>query len=719
MSTIYSDQYKTLNEILSIAGKKEDATLLIPDLQRPYVWTPLQVTVLVDSLIRGWPFGTLLTWKVKSDDPARDLARSFWQIVDRTNEDDGEPISKQHPPATFLMVLDGQQRVQSLLLALGGDGWGFKLPDRIWHELLTGAKPRGPRGQSHWSLGCLCVDLPALKQAYLSTKSAALLDYTSILKWVVTDTAIGQSKFKKLATYVDPLPNSLVPENAGHFIRLSRLWEAAPEQSSADAYEAEDIADKLLAANGVADAERETMKRPAGALLMVLKEVKRTRVTYLELAEYGTSHGPREKYNDAIVNIFTRLNTAGRTLTREDITFAWLKVGWNTGMTQNRSARDCIDTLTRQLTDLSISLSVEDVISAITLVWSVSFNEGKLLTNNDLMKGDAIRPMAAHVSENWNLVVEAVTRVCEQANNRGLRFREHYQSVNAVAYLWAWYFGALRWRQSRPLRVLEKDGLDKSLAQTLDDLMDHWLICSQWAGVWASASAERLSGYAARLANCLKEVAPKADVTDTTEALKQQLQTEVKELEQSAINSLATMNADDRQQVRNYYTALWLWNRLDKSRWEKVKIALRLVKTRKENSLDVDHIVAWELWQSKFETFAASVEQSSATVGTNFEELRQEVNSLGNCMLLEKNFNISKSNKTLKDFLGGVYDFQTGKVTIKDWSKALDLDDHQVDPTDTSVLDLAELFKTRTSTIRQELEAFVRGTKTRMDLEQT
>jgi len=25
------------------------------------------------------------------------------------------------------MVLDGQQRVQSLLLALGGDDWGFKL----------------------------------------------------------------------------------------------------------------------------------------------------------------------------------------------------------------------------------------------------------------------------------------------------------------------------------------------------------------------------------------------------------------------------------------------------------------------------------------------------------------------------------------------------------------------------------------------------------------
>src|SRR5208337_2011591 len=146
MSTIYQDTHSALKDLLAIASKPEGATLLIPDLQRPYVWVPRQVVDLVDSLIRGWPFGTLLTWKVKADDPARELARSFWSIVDRTGDDDGQSISKKHPPADFQMVLDGQQRVQSLLLAFGGDGWGFKLLDRQWHEQLSGTKPRGPRG---------------------------------------------------------------------------------------------------------------------------------------------------------------------------------------------------------------------------------------------------------------------------------------------------------------------------------------------------------------------------------------------------------------------------------------------------------------------------------------------------------------------------------------------------------------------------------------------
>src|ERR1700687_6056993 len=138
MSTIYGDQHRPFKELLAMAGKSGDATLLIPDLQRPDVWLPAQVIVLVDWLIRGWPFGTLLTWKVKPDDPARDLARSFWRVVHRAGDEEGQPISMKHPPATFQMVLDGQQRVQSLLLALGGNGWGFKLLDRQWHEHLSG-----------------------------------------------------------------------------------------------------------------------------------------------------------------------------------------------------------------------------------------------------------------------------------------------------------------------------------------------------------------------------------------------------------------------------------------------------------------------------------------------------------------------------------------------------------------------------------------------------
>jgi hypothetical protein len=37
MATTYSDQHRPLKELLAMAGNGDDATLLIPDLQRPYV----------------------------------------------------------------------------------------------------------------------------------------------------------------------------------------------------------------------------------------------------------------------------------------------------------------------------------------------------------------------------------------------------------------------------------------------------------------------------------------------------------------------------------------------------------------------------------------------------------------------------------------------------------------------------------------------------------
>jgi hypothetical protein len=715
MSTIYGDQYSPLKELLAMAGKTEDATLLIPDLQRPYVWFPSQVVLLVDSLIRGWPFGTLLTWKVKPDDPARELARPFWRIVDRTGGDDGETIGMKHPPASFQMVLDGQQRVQSLLLALGGDGWGFKLLDRQWHEQLSGTKPRGPRGKPHWSLGCLCVDVLALSEAYDKTKRATAIDYVKVLHWVVTDEANGQSKIGKPPNYSEPLKKA--SESPGRFVRLARLWEVAPEQASADLYETEELASRVLNEHGVSEEARNQHKRPTGALLTALKDVKQTRVTYLELGEYKEALGSREVYNDAVVNIFTRLNTAGRTLTREDITFAWLKIGWITACTQNRSAKACIDELVQELEDLKVPVSIEDVVSAISFVWSVSFNSGNLINNDDLMKGEAIRPMAANISQNWTLVVEAATRICAHARDRKLRFREHYQSVNSLAYLWAWYFAALLWRQQRKPKELEKDSLDNSLAATLDVLMDRWLICSQWANVWSTASAQSLGGYATRLAVCALAVAETQDVASAIGALSQQLQSEVKDIENAAVNGLVSMNADDRQQVRTYYTALWLWNRLEQNRWEKAKRVLER-KSRQQISLDVDHIVAWDLWKTKLDMLQAQP-QTGVAVSEQFtvEELIPRVNELGNCMLLEKNFNISKSNRPLKEFLEGVYEFKEGKLTIEEWATALDLKMSQIDSANTPIEVLRSLFADRTQKIRADLEQFVRGIKVRIDLE--
>ena len=48
--------------------------------------------MLIDSLFRGWPFGSLLLWEVKPDCFQENEGiphRPFWQVVDRTGSGQG------------------------------------------------------------------------------------------------------------------------------------------------------------------------------------------------------------------------------------------------------------------------------------------------------------------------------------------------------------------------------------------------------------------------------------------------------------------------------------------------------------------------------------------------------------------------------------------------------------------------------------------------------
>jgi hypothetical protein len=65
---LYRNTPEPLGSLLVQAGASSaPATLLIPDLQRPYMWKPAEIVVLVDSLLRGWPFGSLLVWNYGQD----------------------------------------------------------------------------------------------------------------------------------------------------------------------------------------------------------------------------------------------------------------------------------------------------------------------------------------------------------------------------------------------------------------------------------------------------------------------------------------------------------------------------------------------------------------------------------------------------------------------------------------------------------------------------
>jgi hypothetical protein len=85
-------------------------------------------------------------------------------------------------------------------------------------------------------------------------------------------------------------------------------------------------------------------------------------------------------------------------------------------------------------------------------------------------------------------------------------------------------------------------------------------------------------------------------------------------------------------------------------------------------------------------------------------------------MLLEKNFNISKSNTSLKAFLDGVHEFKNNQQDMTAWAAALDLNMEHVDCEGTPVEFLQKLFSERSDKIRSDLGEFIRGTKDRVDM---
>jgi hypothetical protein len=709
MAGTYTDQHDELGNLLGKVSNDEGASLLIPDLQRPFVWTPLQVIRLVDSLIRGWPFGTFLTWRIHKDDPVRALARSFWKVADRTDADVGEPISKKNPPGSFQMVLDGQQRIQSLLFAAVGDAWGFRLYDRDWRAALIEETPKGRQGVKHWTVGCLCVDLDALLSGYKNTKRILAIYFTTVLSWAVTGGKQAQSDFPKPKGYQEPLPRTHDPESKGRYIRLCRLWSKAPSAEGVEQEQAETIAAELLNEHDIFDPKRAELIRPVGSLLLNLARVKKVRVTYLELVEFDDKAYSRETYNDAVVNIFTRLNTAGRALTREDITFAWLKTGWQPNNTGNAGATACFDDLKEALKVLKLELIDEQLVAGISFLWSAIFGKGNILGNNDLLKGDVIRPMAADISGNWKVVSKAIEDATAAVADRGLAYREQYQSFNALFILWTWQYVAESWLALNPQKEMSRDGFNKRVGDAIDNHVDRWLVCSQWAGRWASGSADAIQGYAKRLFDLSTDIHKITVPEMVTTKLSGFLESEVKALETDAEKGLQAIQVMRRELVRSYYVPLWIWHRLDADRWKYSKIQLR-TKARKKLSLDVDHSVSYSLWEKRL---ASGLPKDM----TDKDEALAIVNRMGNCSLLEKNFNISKSDDIMKAFIEQVQEIKDKKLDIDTWMKALALVPTMLDPTAASLDEVARAIETRDLIVRKDLIEFIKGTKARVDVE--
>lgn len=116
---------KAINEIQS-------NKYVLPAIQREFVWSAEQIENLFDSLMKGYPIGSFLFWKVQ---PPKIGEFQFYRFMDHYHERDYQHNEPLNPPDSheITAILDGQQRLTALYIGLLG-WYADKLPYYRWNN---------------------------------------------------------------------------------------------------------------------------------------------------------------------------------------------------------------------------------------------------------------------------------------------------------------------------------------------------------------------------------------------------------------------------------------------------------------------------------------------------------------------------------------------------------------------------------------------------------
>lgn len=117
----------TIKEAIDSIQKKK---FVLPSIQREFVWELDQIEKLFDSLMRDYPISTFLFWHVDKN-KINDF--QFYEFLRDFHERDctHNPKASLANDEDVIAVLDGQQRLTSLYIALKGS-FAEKMPYYAW-----------------------------------------------------------------------------------------------------------------------------------------------------------------------------------------------------------------------------------------------------------------------------------------------------------------------------------------------------------------------------------------------------------------------------------------------------------------------------------------------------------------------------------------------------------------------------------------------------------
>jgi len=341
---------------------------LLPAIQRPYVWSSDQVVALFDSLLKSYPISSFMFWAVGEETKAE--LRCYKFIENYRPDMMNEPTSAEG--RKLILVIDGQQRLTSLLIGLRG----------TFSEKAKGARSAN---SAAWSAKTLFIDL-------LKDPDPRTIEDDS-------ENAFGITY--GLAFHERRPANS----NRRHWFKVGSMLDYAGDDRL------EGLIAKVMTElhTGVSAWERELVE-------VTLRRLHRV-IWQDEAINFFTEH---DQSADRVLDIFVRANDGGSKLSKADLLMSMITSKWSSGSAREE-VNGFVDYINKGLG--APNKVTRDLVLKASLVvcdYDVVYNVKNFTTE-----------AVAEIERNWAGIKRAVENTFRLLNRHGLT-GDNLGSLNAV-----------------------------------------------------------------------------------------------------------------------------------------------------------------------------------------------------------------------------------------------------------------------------------------------
>lgn len=268
--------------IISLITQIDNKEIVLPAIQREFVWEEDRITKLFDSIMRGYPLGIVLLWETYYDIKYREFEDNYQEESNLIFKDNlGNKRIK--------LVLDGQQRLQSLFIALNGTLNGQEL----YFDVLSG-KTEDDFREVFFIF------------KFLKNNDASELN--------------AKTKENRITKENDDDKENGEQEKYSLFITVKEILNSSPESRLS-------LKNKLKEEYLLSDLELLRLELNMNKLIHSLtNDPNILKVSTID--ENKPKESQDRKTESDILEAFVRINRQGITLNRSDLIFSMLKLNW-------------------------------------------------------------------------------------------------------------------------------------------------------------------------------------------------------------------------------------------------------------------------------------------------------------------------------------------------------------------------------------------------------